>query len=131
MTTYLLDTSIVIDVLNQKRNRQPFLENLVLQGDVLACCAVTITEIYAGMRDHERPRTDQFLDSLDYFDVTRAVAKDAGLLKRDWSKKGVTLALSDVTIAAVAIANNLTLLTDNTKHFPMPGIRLLPLPATP
>ena len=131
MTTYLLDTSVVIDVLNHKRDRHLFLENLVLKGGVLACCSVTITEIYAGMRDHERPRTDQFLDSLDYYEVTRPIAREAGLLKRDWARKGVTLALSDVTIAVIAMTHSLTLLTDNTKHFPMPSLNLLPLPSTP
>ena len=131
MTTYLLDTSVVIDVLNHKRDRHLFLENLVLKGGVLACCSVTITEIYAGMRDHERPRTDQFLDSLDYYEVTRPIAREAGLLKRDWARQGITLALSDVTIAAIALTHSLTLLTDNTKHFPMPSLNLLPLPSTP
>ena len=131
MTTYLLDTSVVIDVLNHKRDRHLFLENLVLKGGVLACCSVTITEIYAGMRDHERPRTDQFLDSLDYYEVTRPIAREAGLLKRDWARQGITLALSDVTIAAIALTHSLTLLTDNTKHFPMPSLNLLPLPPTP
>lgn len=131
MATYLLDTSVVIDVLNHKRDRHLFLENLVLKGGVLACCSVTITEIYAGMRDHERPRTDQFLDSLDYYEVTRPIAREAGLLKRDWARQGITLALSDVTIAAIALTHSLTLLTDNTKHFPMPSLNLLPLPSTP
>ena len=34
----------------------------------------------------------------------------------------------DVTIAAVAIAHRLTLLTDNKKHFPMSELSMQPLP---
>jgi predicted nucleic acid-binding protein len=60
--------------------------------------------------------------------VTPAIAKQAGLLRRDWRKKGHTLSYTDVTIAAVALSNEVPLLTDNRKHFPMPQLRLLPLP---
>jgi len=39
-----------------------------------------------------------------------------------------TLTLTDTIMAAVAIHNKLTLLTDNTRHFRMPQISLHPLP---
>ena len=40
----------------------------------------------------------------------------------------MTLNLGDVIIAAVAIHNDLNLLTDNTKDFPMADLALYPLP---
>jgi predicted nucleic acid-binding protein len=40
----------------------------------------------------------------------------------------LTLSLPDVTIAAVAIARRLTLLTDNKRHFPMSELLTQPLP---
>jgi len=60
--------------------------------------------------------------------VTAAIARQAGLLRRDWQKKGHTLSYTDVTIAAVALSHQAPLLTDNRKHFPMPELQLLPLP---
>jgi predicted nucleic acid-binding protein len=45
-----------------------------------------------------------------------------------WRKKGHTLSLPDVTIAAVALTHGLTLLTDNRKDFPMPELALYSLP---
>jgi predicted nucleic acid-binding protein len=127
MTTYLLDTSVIIDVLNGKRNRDTLLKRLLSQGDLLACCAVNVSEVYAGMRPEEQARTEGLLQSLEYYDINWDVAKLAGLLKRDYSKKGMTLSLSDTTIAAVALEYNLTLITDNVKHYPMPQLRLYPL----
>jgi predicted nucleic acid-binding protein len=59
--------------------------------------------------------------------VTPAIARRAGLLRRDWQKKGQTLSYTYVTIAAVALSNEAPLLTDNRKHFPMPELQLLPL----
>jgi predicted nucleic acid-binding protein len=49
-------------------------------------------------------------------------------LKRDYSRKGITLAIGDVTVAAVALYHHLTLITDNAKHYPMKEVSLYPLP---
>ena len=127
MTTYLLDTSVIIDVLNGKHNRDALLKGLLSQGDLLACCAVNVSEVYAGMRPKEETKTEALLQSLDYYEINWEVAKRAGLLKRDYSKKGQTLSLPDTTIAAVALEYNLTLITDNVKHYPMPQLKLYPL----
>ncbi|MBX9879290.1 MAG: type II toxin-antitoxin system VapC family toxin [Candidatus Obscuribacterales bacterium] len=124
MTTYLLDTSVIIDVLNRKGQRVELLKDLLSAGNSLACCSINVTEIFAGMRPKEKVATELFINSLEYFSVTRDVAAQAGLLKRDWAAKGITLAVSDVTIAAVALAHNLTLITDNWKHYPMPALRM-------
>jgi predicted nucleic acid-binding protein len=65
---------------------------------------------------------------LEFYAVTQKIAAQAGLLRRDWRQKGQTLSYTDVTIAAVAVASGLALLTDNRKHFPMPELNLFPLP---
>jgi predicted nucleic acid-binding protein len=128
MSTFLLDSSVIIDTINDKRRRAQLLEDLILQGHLLACCPINVTEIYAGMRPHEEIRTGEVLTSLQLFPITFPVARLAGLLKRDYTKKGITLAITDVTIAAVAIHNRLTLITDNVKHYPMKDLMLYPLP---
>jgi hypothetical protein len=57
------------------------------------------------------------------------VARIAGLLKRDYGRKGQTLTVADATIAAVAVFHALTLVTDNVRDFPMKELSLYPLPA--
>lgn len=128
MATFLLDTCVIIDVLNNKRGRQGMLLDLVRSGHVLACCPINITEVYAGMRPKEEAATEVFLGSLQYFSITPAAARMAGEFKRDYARKGTTLNLGDVIIAAVAAQNEATLLTDNTKDFPMANLSLFPLP---
>src|ERR1700685_1778872 len=76
-----------------------------------------------GMRSKEAERTEAFLASLEFYPVTWDVAKYAGGLYREWRQKGQTLALPDLTIAAVAITNGLHFVTDNPKDFPMPELR--------
>lgn len=127
MPTYLLDTSVIIDTLNGKKERDKLLRGLLEQGHLLACCPINISEIYAGMRDKEAQRTERFLRDLEFFKITWTVARDAGLLKRDYGRKGRQLSLTDTTIAAVCLANELTLITDNVKDFPMPELKLYSL----
>jgi len=62
------------------------------------------------------------------FPVTSEIARQAGLLRGDWQKKGQTLSYTDGTLAALALSNDAPLLTDNRKHFPMPELQLIPLP---
>src|SRR6266700_1634201 len=119
MPTFLLDSSVIIDTINGKKGRGPLLNDLVQQGHLLSCCSINVTEVYAGMRPHEEIRTAGLLKSLQFFPVTFPVALLAGLLKRAHAKKGITLATTDVTIAAVAIHNQIALITDNVKHYPM------------
>jgi predicted nucleic acid-binding protein len=128
MATLLLDTSVMIDAINGKRDRRLFLRGLVEQGDLLACCAINVAEVYAGMRPKEEERTSAFLASLDYLPITFPVARLAGELKRDFSKKGATLSLTDSVIAAVAIQYRVALITDNVKDFPMRDLDLFRLP---
>jgi predicted nucleic acid-binding protein len=119
---------VIFDHLNGRFGRTEFLEQMMDQGHVFACCPVNFTEVYAGLRVGEEERTEAFLNSLEYLPVTPEIARQAGLLRRDWQKKGQTLSYTDVTIAAVALSNEVLLLTDNRKHFPMPELQLLPLP---
>jgi predicted nucleic acid-binding protein len=127
MATYLLDTSVIIDALNGKNNRAQKLEQLLREGHLLACCSINVTEIYAGLRPKEETRTRAFLESLDYLDVTWEIARLAGLLKRDHARKGITLAVTDSTIAAIGISHGCFLFTDNIKDFPMKELPLYPL----
>jgi predicted nucleic acid-binding protein len=60
MAIFLLDTSVIIDTLNKKRDRNEFLRQLVTQGSTLACCPINITEVYAGMRPTEEAKTKNY-----------------------------------------------------------------------
>jgi predicted nucleic acid-binding protein len=95
---------------------------------LLACCPINVTEIHMGMRLNEAEKTQEVLASLEFYPVTREIALYAGDLYREWRQKGRTLALPDLTVAAVAISNGLQLATDNPKDFPMQELRFYPLP---
>jgi predicted nucleic acid-binding protein len=129
--TYLLDSSVLIDAINGRNGRPQLLAQLSQQNILMACCSINVTELYMGIRPGEEAKTGRFLRSLEFYLVTWEIAQLAGDLFRRWRQKGLTLGLADVTIAAVAIANKLVLVTDNPKHFPMPELQLLQLPDPP
>ena len=125
--TYLLDSSVIIDALNNRNDRPRLLGELAEQDILLACCPINVTEVYMGLRAGEEVKTERLLRSLEFYSVTWEAAQLAGDLFRPWRRRGQTLALADATIAAVALTNKLVLMTDNQKHFPMPELHIVPL----
>ena len=130
MSTYLLDTTVIIDALNEKKGRRLLLREIVMQGHLLACCPINVAEVYTGLRPKEEEKTRGLLSSLQYYSITFPIAERAGLLRRNHRLKGQTLSITDALIAAVALHYELTLVTDNTKDFPMAELSLYPLPAS-
>lgn len=128
MPRLLLDTNFLVDVLTDRRGRSTLMENFILEGHRLACCAITVAELYAGLRPPEAPQTEALLRQLAWIPIRWEAARLAGQLKQDWARKGHILTLTDTTIAAVCLTEELTLVTGNRKHFPMPDLRLYPLP---
>ena len=128
MSIILLDTVVLIDAIRGKRGRNQLLDDLLAQRNLLACCSINVTEVYAGMHPHEAQVTEALLRSLKFYEVTWDIARKAGELKNEWAKKGFTLFLPDVTIAAVALTHGLTFMTDNRKDFPMADLQFHPLP---
>ena len=124
MAEYLLDTTTIIDHLRGKKKVSFRLREIGLRGDTAGCCCINIAETYAGMREKEKEKTDRFIETLYYFEVSREIAKLAGELRRKQIEKGKILATTDVIIAATAITYRLTLLTKNIRHYPFPELRM-------
>jgi predicted nucleic acid-binding protein len=127
VTIFLPDTSVLIDTLNRKPARTKLLRGLLSQGHSLACCSITVGEIYSGMHSSEAALTEEFLSTLLWVETPFAVARKAGALRYEWARKGITLTLTDTLIAATALHYNLTLIADNRKDFPMPELNIHPL----
>src|SRR5271157_1621922 len=104
--TILLDTCVIIDALLRRRGRWELLRTLKREGHSLACCAITIAEVYSGMRPEEARVTSEFFDNLRYVETSREAARNAGELRVRWRQRGKTLSLPDAMIAAVALAEN-------------------------
>ena len=124
MAEYLLDTTIIIDHLRGDKKANIYLEEIGQRGDIAGCCCINIAEIYSGMLGKEAEKTNRFINSLYYYEVTSEISKVAGKLRQKYQKKGTTLAISDVIIGATALIYNLILVTKNIRHYPFPEIEI-------
>lgn len=119
--TYLLDTNVCIRYLN---GRSPaVLRRLqALQPADIAVCSVVKAELFYGARRSRNPvrslaEQQQFLQpyrSLPFDDVA---AKMAGILRAELARQGTPIGPYDLQIAAIALANDCTLVTHNVREF--------------
>ena len=119
MRKVLVDTDILIDFLQGRERARGFL-SARLEEALIYCSAITVAEIFAGMKEHEREKTVALIESLHILAVTREIAERAGTYKRDENRQ--SLELDDCFIAATAFVIGAVLATGNGKHYPMEDI---------
>lgn len=119
---FLLDTDFLIDLNRSKRHslRQRAEELLLgINSEDLFISSVTVTEFITGVPEGKQEAVQSMLQRL-YFYVTPTYEEAvlAGKIRQKWLSKGYTLAISDVTNAALAKSRKLTLVTRNLSHYP-------------
>ena len=125
MRAYLLDTTFLIRFLRDDRAAVTWLRKRTTEGDVLACSAINVAEIYAGMRRHEAGATEALLSALRCLPVTFEIARVAGKWRESFRARGRELSLPDAIIGATALIHDAALVTDDRKDFPLPGLRFV------
>jgi predicted nucleic acid-binding protein len=120
MKNIVLDTDILINFLRGREKARTFLSSLIDEA-TLYCSVITIAEIFTGMREKERKKTEELLDSLNMIEVTKEIAEKAGSYKN--RIKSQNLELDDCLIAASVHSMGAILATGNTKHYPMTDIK--------
>jgi predicted nucleic acid-binding protein len=124
----LIDSTVLVDVLRRRKDRVALLEELAEMGHRLTTSVLCVAEVYSGMRSGEEARTQGLLAGISCYPISMTIAERAGALKCEWARKGRTLTLTDMMIAATALEHGLRLATDNRKDFPMDEIAFYPLP---
>lgn len=125
MANYLIDTDWAISYLRGKPAFIKAIDELRKEG--IAISTITIAELYEGVYRNPNPEKKEmalldFLEGLQTLSVTRPVAKLFGQKRAELHRAGFTVGDMDLLIACVAERHNLTVLTNNCKHFQMvPG----------
>lgn len=121
---YLIDTDVLVWVLRGNKIYQDLLQKLK-DEDPLSISVITIAEIYKNIYPSEMVKTEKVLHEFMTLEVNAAIAKQAGLYWQQFVKKLKNLSLTDCLIAATASVNNITLVSLNSKHFPMKDIKVI------
>jgi tRNA(fMet)-specific endonuclease VapC len=118
---YLLDTNVCIQYLNQRSEKiiQRFQD--LSDMDIVVCSIVKAELFYGAMRTNNPAKTlqkqQEFLGRFVslYFDDQCALIY--GEIRSKLAAKGTPIGNNDLHIAAIAMANNLTLVTHNVREF--------------
>lgn len=120
MTSYLLDTSVIIDYLRGKETAVSLLDNI--EGELFSSY-ICMAEIYEGVyrvsnKEKIEDAAVNFFASLSgIYGVDESVAKKFGEIRAELKKKGILIEDLDLLIAATCLVYDLTLITFNYKHF--------------
>ena len=118
---YLLDTNTCIRHLNQRATSVSRKLRTIPPTDI-AVCSIVKAELFHGAMKSNNPsqtlaKQQLFLQpflSLPFDDQAAVVY---GKIKADLERAGMPIGSNDVLIASIALANNLILVTHNTREF--------------
>lgn len=119
----LVDTSVWISFLNRPGSPEKRVIDGLIDTDEAAIVGVVLAELLQGCRsESERSVLKDLLLALPYIDITQSTWIKAGELSVALRKKGVTLPLSDVVLAAAAIEHSCPVYTLDRHFQKIPGI---------
>ena len=118
---YLVDSDWAIDYLQRRRRALRRLDALLPQGVGLSI--ISLGEIYDGLlgspdRDRAEQELERFLEELEgIVPLDPQTCRIFAAERRRLRESGQRIEDPDIYIGATAIRHNLTLLTNNRRHF--------------
>lgn len=122
MTSYLLDSDVLMDFFKKKKGIVDLFVELEKKGE-LDTSILSVTELRSGWTSKEAgfllPRLYKLVN---IYEITREIAELAGKFRQEYKLKGFLLPVVDTLIASTSIIAGSELVTRNKKDFPMPEI---------
>lgn len=118
---YLLDTNICIYIIKHKP-REAIERFNTLQPSDIAISAITVSELEYGAQKSQRPQQNaaalqQFLIPLEVLAFDQQAARIYGMIRANLERQGQVIGSLDMLIAAQAISEGVTLVTNNLGEF--------------
>lgn len=128
---YLFDTDVITNILKKKPSQYLVHHLGRISPDEQFISVITVAEIVYGAYKSQRPEyhmkklEEVLLTEIAVLEFDVGAAYIAGKIRAKLEKEGMRLSWADIQIAAITMANNLTLITGNTKHFSrIPSLKL-------
>lgn len=117
---YLLDTNILISVIRKKQSVARMIGSF--QKKELNISVITLAELRIGAYKSNNPKkslmeVEDLIDNFSLTDFDRLCADRFAWIKYSLARKGRLIEDTDIIIASTALANRMTLVTSNTRHF--------------
>ena len=121
MTEALVDTDILSFYFKGDEKVVNRFREYLKEFDQINVSIVTYYEILGGLKfkkaDKKVSDFQEFINNNNIIHLSEESAKISSNIYADLRLRGITIGTSDILIAGVAIANDLTLITNNEKHF--------------
>jgi len=118
---YLLDTNVIVIYLNQRSLTLKERLEAIAPEEIAVCSAVKFELFYGAMGSGNPPRNlarqQEFLNLFVSLPLDDLAATKAAEIRANLAALGTPIGPYDLLIAAIAIVNNLTLVTHNTREF--------------
>ncbi len=114
---YILDTGILVGVERENSGIISFIKGNIKDFDVLYITLLTYAEFYrgyAGKQPDIKSEGKNFLNTFRHLTVTEASAMLYAELSYKYVRQGITIEPFDLLIAAIAIENNIAVITTDT-----------------
>lgn len=119
----LLDSTVLIDAL-RGRAAADSLRRARRNGDEPWVCAISVEEIWRGLREEEVAAAASLFRGLRCAPLGVSEGVRAGTWRREFASRGVTLHQADCLIASAAVGMGAVLATGNPKDFPMSEVEV-------
>ncbi len=120
----LLDTNILIEAINGVEPTASLVKNWMREGNI-AISVITIAEFLANANKDEKEKLSLILTRFAPLPVEQTLAEIAASYRKEFYRKTKKVYLVDCLIAATAKLYNLTLVTKDTKDYPMKDIKII------
>lgn len=115
-----LDSDVIISFLKNNKEAVEKVMNLQENEIEISTTSINSFEIYRGFVSYKTDSVDKFekfLSNIKILNFNLNSSKKAAEIFEELKEKGMLLDLADIMIAAIAIVNKETLLTNNISHF--------------
>jgi tRNA(fMet)-specific endonuclease VapC len=117
----LLDTDILSYYFKGDAEVVRMVNEYLSEYDQLNISIITFYEIIAGLKykraEKQLQEFELFVSNNNILHITEISAKISGNIYANLRQEGITIGTSDILIAGIAIDNDLTLITNNLKHY--------------
>ena len=128
-TGIIVDTCVWIEFFREPESELTLRLKGLLRERKVVMVGMVMAEILQGVKaPKEANLVKQSLEKLPYLEITRGIWEAAGEMSASLRGAGVTIPLSDLTIAAVALSGDHEIFTIDPHFYKVDRLRLLNVP---
>ncbi|MEM1407521.1 MAG: type II toxin-antitoxin system VapC family toxin [Bacteroidota bacterium] len=130
MKLSLIDTDVLSYFLKGNNQVTRNVEIYLKEYSKITISEITYFEILAGLTFIQASRQieefESFISTCDVLKLSTSSLRKSATIYAELREKGITIGTTDLLISGIALVNNLTLVTNNQKHYQPISGSLLP-----